>query len=138
MQAAVMGQGGEIYVLDMGEPVRIRDLAEQMIRLAGKEPGRDIAIEYTGLRPGEKLTEELFYPDEEVSSTGHAKIRLARQRHVDRASVDQGVDALLDLVRSADEARLVAQLRVLVPEFRELAATVGDVRVVPLRARRNK
>jgi FlaA1/EpsC-like NDP-sugar epimerase len=61
MQAAVIGQGGEIFVLDMGEPVKIRYLAEQMIRLAGREPGRDVAIEYTGLRPGEKLFEELFY-----------------------------------------------------------------------------
>jgi FlaA1/EpsC-like NDP-sugar epimerase len=64
MQAAVIGQGGETFVLDMGEPVKIRYLAEQMIRLAGREPGRDIQIAFTGLRPGEKLYEELFYAAE--------------------------------------------------------------------------
>ena len=64
LQAAVLGQGGEIFALDMGEPVRISYLAEQMIRLAGKQPEADIAIIYTGLRPGEKLFEELFHPHE--------------------------------------------------------------------------
>ena len=78
MQAAVIGQGGETFVLDMGEPVKIRYLAEQMIRLAGREPGRDIHIEYTGLRPGEKLYEELFYDSEAYAPTPHAKIRVVR------------------------------------------------------------
>ena len=78
MQAAVIGEGGETFVLDMGEPVKIRYLAEQMIRLAGREPGRDIRIEYTGLRPGEKLYEELFYAAEAYAPTPHAKIRVAR------------------------------------------------------------
>ena len=78
MQAAVIGQGGETFVLDMGEPVKIRYLAEQMIRLAGREPGRDIPIVYTGLRPGEKLYEELFYDAEAYAPTPHAKIRVAR------------------------------------------------------------
>ncbi len=78
MQAAVIGEGGETFVLDMGEPVKIRYLAEQMIRLAGREPGRDIRIEYTGLRPGEKLYEELFYAAEAYAPTPHAMIRVAR------------------------------------------------------------
>lgn len=78
MQAAVIGQGGETFVLDMGEPVKIRYLAEQMIRLAGREPGRDIPIVYTGLRPGEKLYEELFYDSEAYAPTPHAKIRVTR------------------------------------------------------------
>ncbi|HEY6941225.1 nucleoside-diphosphate sugar epimerase/dehydratase, partial [Dokdonella sp.] len=69
LQAAVLGQGGEIFALDMGEPVKIRDLAEQMIRLAGKHEGSDIAIVYTGLRPGEKLFEELFHPQERYTDT---------------------------------------------------------------------
>ena len=72
MQAAVLGSGGEIYVLDMGEPMKITYLAEQMIRLAGKEPGRDIQIIYTGLRPGEKLYEELFHELEPYDTTTQA------------------------------------------------------------------
>ena len=80
LQAAVLGNGGEIFVLDMGEPVRIRDLAEQMIRLAGKSSEGDIPIVYTGLRPGEKLFEELFHPHENYSDTTHAKIFLAQPR----------------------------------------------------------
>ncbi|MEO8011019.1 MAG: nucleoside-diphosphate sugar epimerase/dehydratase [Dokdonella sp.] len=80
LQAAVLGRGGEIFALDMGEPVKIGYLAEQMIRLAGKQPGRDIAIAYTGLRPGEKLFEELFHPLENYQATTHAKIFLANPR----------------------------------------------------------
>ncbi|MGH8647661.1 MAG: polysaccharide biosynthesis protein, partial [Gammaproteobacteria bacterium] len=80
MQASAMGKGGEIFVLDMGEPVKIRYLAEQMIRLSGKRPGKDIAIVYTGLRPGEKRYEELFYENERRLPTEHEKIFLARPR----------------------------------------------------------
>jgi FlaA1/EpsC-like NDP-sugar epimerase len=80
LQAAVLGNGGEVFALDMGEPVRIRDLAEQMIRLAGKSSAGEIPIIYTGLRPGEKLFEELFHPHENYSDTTHAKIFLAQPR----------------------------------------------------------
>src|SRR5690625_7899491 len=78
LQSAVLGQGGEVFVLDMGEPVRISFLAEQLIRLAGKVPGRDIEIVYTGLLPGEKLFEELFHADESYIKTRHDQIFLAR------------------------------------------------------------
>ncbi len=74
MQASVLGEGGEIFVLDMGQPVRIQYLAEQLIRLSGKKPGEDIEIEYTGLRPGEKLYEELFHEQESLQPTAHEKI----------------------------------------------------------------
>lgn len=78
IQSVVMEQEGEIFVLDMGDQVSINELAEQMIRLSGKIPGRDIKIVYTGLRTGEKLCEELFYPEEDVVATSHQKILLAR------------------------------------------------------------
>ena len=83
LQASVVGRGGEIFVLDMGEPVRIAYLAEQMIRLSGKIPGEDIEIVYTGLRPGEKLQEELFHFSEHLAETGYSKLFLASSRPVD-------------------------------------------------------
>ncbi len=82
MQAGVMGRGGEIFVLDMGEPVKISYLAEQMIMLAGKIPGEDIEIGFTGLRPGEKLYEELFHEKEALAGTEHEKILLSGVREV--------------------------------------------------------
>ena len=93
LQAAVLGKGGEIFALDMGEPVRIRDLAEQMIRLAGKSSEGDIPIIYTGLRPGEKLFEELFHPLENYSDTTHAKIFLAQPRSMSVESPDRAAAA---------------------------------------------
>ena len=78
LQAAALGRGGEIFVLDMGEPVRIVDLARDLIRLSGLEPGRDIEIRYTGLRPGEKLFEELFGAGEDYGRTRHEKIFVCR------------------------------------------------------------
>jgi FlaA1/EpsC-like NDP-sugar epimerase len=97
MQAATIGEGGEIFVLDMGEPVRISYLAEQMIRLSGNLPGGDIRIEYTGLRPGEKLYEELFHEREELLPTSHAKIRQARHR-------EMGWELINQLIREFEEA----------------------------------
>jgi FlaA1/EpsC-like NDP-sugar epimerase len=97
LQAASLGKGSEIFALDMGEPVKIRDLAEQMIRLAGKKPGSEIPIVYTGLRAGEKLFEELFHAQENYSATAHAKIFLAQHREV-------SWEMLLALLNKAAEA----------------------------------
>jgi FlaA1/EpsC-like NDP-sugar epimerase len=119
MQAAAVGQGGEIFVLDMGEPILIRYLAEQMIRLSGKRIGQDIGIDYVGLRPGEKLTEELFLEDERPMSTPHAKLLLARSIVLDHREVLRQIDGLDESCRDFDEASLLRQLRVLVPEFAE-------------------
>lgn len=80
LEAAAIGQGGEVFVLDMGDPISIRYLAEQMIVLAGKQVGQDIELTYIGLRPGEKLAEELFHEQEGLTATGHDKILLARHR----------------------------------------------------------
>ena len=88
MQASVIGKGGEIFVLDMGEPVKISFLAEQMIRLSGREPGEDVEIIYTGLRPGEKMYEELFHDSEQLEPTEHEKIQLARHRIVEWEKLD--------------------------------------------------
>lgn len=83
LQAAAVGNGGELFVLDMGEPVSINYLARQMILLAGKSPGTDVQIQFTGLRPGEKLFEELFHPAEALRASRHEKLFLAKTRDTD-------------------------------------------------------
>ncbi|MBK1693427.1 polysaccharide biosynthesis protein [Chromatium weissei] len=109
MQAAVIGEGGEIFVLDMGEPIKIRYLAEQMIRLAGREPGSEIAIEYVGLRSGEKLYEELFYATETLVATRHSKIRVARRgAGLSNHAIAQGLNALHVAANAADTAAMRA------------------------------
>lgn len=133
MQAGVLGQGGEIFVLDMGEPIKIRDLAEQMIRLAGKVPDVDVRILFTGLRPGEKLFEELFHDEERYAATTHPKIFLANARAVPWSELEQGLKGLAHAVREFDEAALVAGLRALVPEFGAAAETDN---VIPLQRTR--
>jgi FlaA1/EpsC-like NDP-sugar epimerase len=120
MQAGVMGKGGEIFVLDMGQPVKVAYLAEQMIRLSGKVPGKDIKIEYTGLRPGEKLFEELFYEQEQLNKTGHKKILLAQSVPVDWERLNRLVDAMELACNNYDEATQRVLLRELVPEMVEL------------------
>jgi len=117
LQAAVLGNGGEIFALDMGEPLRIRDLAEQMIRLAGKHEGSDIAIVYTGLRPGEKLFEELFHPLERYTDTAHAKIFLAQPRAMAWSLLIAQLGKAEAAVREFDEVALRAILDHLLPEF---------------------
>jgi FlaA1/EpsC-like NDP-sugar epimerase len=117
LQAAVMGQGGEIFVLEMGEPVKIRELAEQMIRLAGKVPDEDIEVAYTGLRPGEKLVEELFHEKETLASTGHRQILLACHRHEDWSRLKGRLRELAVAVADYDEEALHTLLRDLVPEY---------------------
>lgn len=84
LQAGAMGQGGEVFLLDMGEPVKIVDLAKNMIRLSGFEPNKDIRIEFTGLRPGEKLYEELLTAEEGTNTTTHKKIFEAALEDVDQ------------------------------------------------------
>lgn len=112
MQAAVIGDGGEIFVLDMGEPIKIRYLAEQMIRLSGREPGEDIAIHYIGLRPGEKLYEEFFYDSEDLIATAHPKIRVARGSDgLIAAAPHESVASLEQAAAVGDRAAMVPVLR---------------------------
>jgi FlaA1/EpsC-like NDP-sugar epimerase len=118
LQAASIGKGGEIFALDMGEPVRIRDLAEQMIRLAGKKPGSEIPIVYTGLRSGEKLFEELFHPLENYSATEHAKIFLAQYREVSWELLQALLHKAAEAVDVFNEEELRRCVSSLLPSFR--------------------
>ena len=118
LQASVLGQGGEIFVLDMGSPVRIKFLAEQMIRLSGKIPYQDIDITITGLRPGEKLYEELFHDLERLEKTSHPKILLARHREVDWDSLSRRFNDIEASCKGSDAQRLLGLLKELVPENR--------------------
>lgn len=131
LQASVLGEGGEIFALDMGDPVKIRDLAEQMIRLAGRQGERDIAIVYTGLRPGEKLFEELFHPQERYAQTAHAKIFLAQPRAMAWALLASQLAQADTAVRDFDEEALRRIIEQLLPEF--VAAPPSLDNVIPLR-----
>ncbi len=115
LQAAALGHGGEVFVLDMGQPVRIVDLARDLIRLSGLEPEHDIEIRFTGLRPGEKLFEELFAADEEYGRTRHEKIFVAQNGRQDL--LEPEVARLIEAAYRGDTAALEASFRILVPAY---------------------
>ncbi|MBW8823116.1 MAG: polysaccharide biosynthesis protein [Xanthomonadales bacterium] len=125
LQAAAIGSHEAVYTLDMGSPVAIRQLAEQMIRLAGKQPGRDIAIVYTGLRPGEKLHETLFHSEEQYRRTAHPKILQGIARPVDARMLEERSLAIRKASDDYDVDALIELLRDTVPEFQPEAAD-GD------------
>jgi FlaA1/EpsC-like NDP-sugar epimerase len=117
LEAGSMGKGGEIFVFDMGEPVKIADLAQKMIKLSGLRLGKDIKIQYTGLRPGEKLYEELLSDKEHTLPTYHPKIQIAQ---VDTQAFLEIANSLIELKRilkKGDKALLVNNLKIIVPEF---------------------
>lgn len=124
MQATAVGNGGEIFVLDMGEPVKISYLAEQMIRLSGKQPQKDIRIEYVGLRPGEKLTEELFLEDERPIATEHPKLHLANSMVLNHQSIVEMIDDLRLVCGQFDEEEIRNKLQLLVPEFANIQSDI--------------
>ena len=124
LQAMVNGVGGEIFVLDMGEPVKISYLAEQMIRLSGKQVGKDIAIEYTGLRPGEKLYEELFHASESLIKTAHSKLFKAKVRMMPWHELTQSLRMLHEACTLRDDNEVLILLQSLVPEFQYTGQTV--------------
>jgi FlaA1/EpsC-like NDP-sugar epimerase len=117
LQAGAMGKGGEIYVLHMGEPIKIVDLAHDMITLSGLRPGTDIDIVFTAMRPGEKLFEELSSEGEHIGDTAHPKIGIWKYRPEDPQTVRDGVERLLQLADALSNGQLQTELARFVPEY---------------------
>ncbi|MGB8490915.1 MAG: nucleoside-diphosphate sugar epimerase/dehydratase [Bacteroidales bacterium] len=120
LEAGFMGKGGEIFVFDMGKPVKIVDLATNMIRLSGLEPGKDIKIQFTGLRPGEKLYEELLSDKELILPTHHEKIKIATIEKRDYTDEILKINSALDDIYSLTETEVIELFREIVPEYRIL------------------
>ena len=118
MEAAAMSTGNQIFVFDMGEPVKIVDLAERMIRLAGYVPNEDIQIKFIGLRPGEKLYEEVLSSEENTIPTGNAKIRVAKVREYKRNEILEAYDRLEELALAVKIEDTVRLMKRIVPEFK--------------------
>ncbi|MBD1429884.1 polysaccharide biosynthesis protein [Sphingobacterium litopenaei] len=118
IEAGNMGQGGEIFVFDMGKSVKIVDLAKKMIKLSGFEPNKDIEIRFTGLRPGEKLYEELLNDLENTMPTHHEKIMIAKVRENCFEDVKAQIDLLFDIVKTQHQFNIVKQMKAIVPEFK--------------------
>jgi FlaA1/EpsC-like NDP-sugar epimerase len=117
LEAGSKGNGGEIFIFDMGQPVKIYDLARKMIRLSGLTPGVDITIAFTGLRPGEKLYEELLNNEENTLPTHHKKILVAQVREYEYNVVKADIDELISLAQTADNFAVVTKMKQIVPEF---------------------
>ena len=118
LEAGSMGEGGEIFIFDMGKSVRIVELAKKMIRLSGLVPNQDIAIEYSGLRPGEKLYEELLNDKELTKPTHHEKIMVAKVREYSFMIVKEMIDELIHLSSGFNDRQVVIKMKQLVPEFK--------------------
>lgn len=132
MEAGAVGKGGEIFVLDMGEPVKISYLADQMIRLAGKIPGEDVDIVFTGLRPGEKLYEELFYDDEPLVSTDYDKIKLVQAPAKGLDDLDNLINEFRDACDVYDNKRVNELLWNLIPQHKVQHDQITVSNVIPM------
>lgn len=117
LQAGSIGSGGEIYVFDMGEPVKLYDMAIQMIKLSGLKPDKEIKIVFTGLRPGEKLFEELLNDDENTLPTHHSKIRVASTRAYSYETMSKEINYLISLTKQHNNNDMVRQMKKIVPEY---------------------
>jgi FlaA1/EpsC-like NDP-sugar epimerase len=131
LQASARSQGSEIFILDMGEPIRIVDLAENMIRLAGKIPYEDIDIQFTGLRPGEKLIEEVNGRDEGVMPTNEGKMRVIHDDSLGWDVVPAWIDELQDLLSSRQTPPILRHIQKLVPEYTPAASLMHDEEPLP-------
>jgi FlaA1/EpsC-like NDP-sugar epimerase len=118
LEAGVIGQGGEIFIFDMGQPIKIVDLAKKMIRLSGFDPGKDIEIVFTGLREGEKLYEELLNNQEDTIPTHHQKILKAKVQEYDYAYILSMIELFRDLINDKNELKMVTLMKEIVPEFK--------------------
>ena len=127
LEAGAMGKGGEIFVFDMGESVKIYDLARKMISLSGLQEGRDVEIVFSGLRPGEKLYEELLANEEHNLPTHHKKIMIAKVRSMEFDWVLESVNSLLDLFEGQDNQKLVMQLKLMIPEYKSMNSKFEDL-----------
>jgi FlaA1/EpsC-like NDP-sugar epimerase len=134
LQAAALGSGGEIFILEMGRPVRILDLARQMIRLSGYEPEEDVPIVFTGLRPGEKMHEELVGAEEAVTSTSHDLIKVVRPDG-SRPCSQEWLPRLQACVEAGDVRAALQLLQHLAPEYRPSAFLAGALGASPVRDR---
>jgi FlaA1/EpsC-like NDP-sugar epimerase len=115
LEAGTKGNGGEIFVFDMGRPVKIADLAKRMIKLSG---AKNIEIKYTGLRPGEKLYEEVLNEQEDTKPTFHEKIRIAEVREYDYDQVSKDIDELVEISKHYDDMETVRKMKDIVPEYK--------------------
>ena len=128
LQAGCFAKGGEIFVLDMGKPVKIYDLAIDLIKLSGLEPNRDIKIKITGLRPGEKLYEELLMSEEGLKSTGHNKIYIGKPTFESIDNLNKKLEELKDLLKENDDKLIREKMKQIVPTYKE-PSEVNEVAV---------
>ena len=117
LEAGTMGQGGEIYIFDMGKSVKIFDIAKRMIYLSGLKYPEDIDIKITGLRPGEKLYEELLADGENTIKTYHDKIMIAKTSEIDCCMVQDKIEELIQHFKSLTNKELVKEMKVIIPEY---------------------
>ena len=117
LQAGAYAKGGEIFILDMGQPVKIRELAENLIRLSGHVPGEDIEIKYTGLREGEKLYEELLIGEEGIQKTENNLIYVAKPTEIDGDALFAQIDAVADAINGMSHTETIDWIKSLVPNF---------------------
>ena len=127
LEAGAMGEGGEIFLFDMGQPVKIADLATKMIQLSGLTPGQDIEIKYTGLRPGEKLYEELLATKENSIETHHPKITRAKVRQYDFGQIERVINDLVSSLDESSDMKLVQQMKQIVPEYQSQNSVFGEL-----------